>query len=304
MIYFFIIYSFIHLFIIHSFYSSVFYFYFKFHILLLNSYFLLFTSCSIFYFISITGASQIITVKFRPDRSRIHPYYEEIQILKSSKSTTLDDVLRIGMIGKVQEHQIFVHTLASTEKIIADNMNSNNIQNVNLKSLDKMGENSSISISKDTNSTNNPFNSILNNGMKKLVENSMIYSHTKLPGNPSILLEFPNPYDKNTDPASYTEIDAKTRKMTTSKINPSSSSVKSVDSLKSGGQTLGCGIGGEVGRVQFKRILIESLLALDKRIGSTAAGSFEVILSAAAKDSGIWSTGSVLLNANGKINNS
>ena len=205
------------------------------------------------------------------------------------------------MIGKVQENQIFVHTLTSTEKIFSNNMNSVNTENGNVKNLNKMGENSSISINKETNSTNNPFNSILDNGMKKLVENSMKYSHTALPENPSILLEFPNPYDKNTDPTSYTEIDAKTRKMTVSK-NTSSSSVKSVDSLKTGGQALGSGIGGEGGRVQFKRILVESLIALDKRNGSTAAGSFEIILSAAAKDSGIWSTGSVLLYGNGKIN--
>ena len=209
------------------------------------------------------------------------------------------------MIGKVQENQIFVHTLlTSTEKIFSNIMNSVTIENETLRTQEKNRENSSISINKETNFTNNPFNSILSNGMKKLVENSMKYSHTILPGNPSILLEFPNPYDKNTDPASYTEIDAKTRKMTVSK-NTSSSSIKSVDSLKNpvGGPTLGSGIGVEGGRVQFKRILIESLIALDKRNGSTAAGSFEVILSTAAKDSGIWSTGSVLLNGNGKINN-
>lgn len=207
------------------------------------------------------------------------------------------------MIGKVQENQIFVHTLlASTEKIFSNVLNSVNIEKESLMNLNKMGENGSISVSKEINFRNNPFNSILNNDMKKLVENSMIYSHTILPGNPSILLEFPNPYEKNTDPASYTEIDTKTRKMTISK-NASSSSIKSVDSLKTGGQTLGSGIGGEGGRFQFKRILVESLIALDKRSGSTAAGNFEVVLSTAAKDSGIWSTGSVLLNANGKINN-
>lgn len=250
-----------------------------------------------------TGASQIISVKFRPDRSRIHPYTEEIQILRSAKSIILDDILRIGMVGRVQENQIFVHTRTSTEKMFSDNANSGSTENENLMNLNKMVENSAICINKETDFTNNPFNSILNNGMKKLVENSMKYSHTILPGNPSILLEFPNPYDKNTDSTSYTDIDTKTRKMTISKNTSSSfSSIKSLDSSKTGGQTLGSGGGGEGGRVQFKRILVESLIALDRRNGSTAAGNFEVILSTAAKDSGIWSTGTILINGNGKIN--
>ena len=206
------------------------------------------------------------------------------------------------MIGIVQENQIFVRTLTTTENTFSEIFNSVHIEKENLMNLNRMGENSSISINKETNFTNNSISSILSNGMKKVVENSMKYSHTILPRNPSILLEFPNPYDKNTDPASYTETDTKTRKMTISKnTSSSSSSLKSADSSKTGGQTLGSGIGGEGGRVQFIRILVESLIALDKRNGSTAAGSFEVILSTAAKDSGIWSTGSVLLNGNGKI---
>ena len=260
----------------------------------------------------ITGASQIVTVKFRPDRSRVHPYIEEIQILKSSKSIILDDILRIGMIGKVQENQIFVHYLIPTESVFSNitkfnNYNNfkndiNNVKNKSMINMNKKNDNSLNINNEIINSINNPFSSIQNNGMKKLFEDSLKYSNTILPGNPSITLEFPNPHDKNTDPTSYTEIDTKTRKMTTSiPKNISSSSLKSSDSSKSGGQTLGSVIGGE-GRVQFKRILIESLIALDKRTGSTAAGSFEVILSTAARDSGIWSVGSAVFN--GKNNKS
>ena len=216
------------------------------------------------------------------------------------------------MIGKVQENQIFVHYLIPTESVFSNitkfnNYNNfkndiNNVKNKSMINMNKKNDNSLNINNEIINSINNPFSSIQNNGMKKLFEDSLKYSNTILPGNPSITLEFPNPHDKNTDPTSYTEIDTKTRKMTTSiPKNISSSSLKSSDSSKSGGQTLGSVIGGE-GRVQFKRILIESLIALDKRTGSTAAGSFEVILSTAARDSGIWSVGSAVFN--GKNNKS
>lgn len=232
----------------------------------------------------ITGASQIISVKFRPDRSKVHPYIEEIQILKSSKSIILDDILRIGIIGKVQENQIFIHSLTPSENIFSNITNNKN------------SEVSPIINNEIINSINNPLSSVQNNSIKKLIDDNLKRSNTMLPGNPSITLEFPNPYDKNTDPTSYTEIDTKTRKMTTSiSKNISSSSLKSSDSSKSGGQTLGSVVGGE-GRVQFKRILIESLTALDKRTGSTVAGSFEIILSTAARDSGIWSVGSAIFD--------
>ena len=115
------------------------------------------------------------------------------------------------MTGKVHENQIFVHSMtAAPENVFSNNTDfssiqnsSNDMKNKSLKNLNKKSENNSVIFNKEMNLTNNPFISVPNNGLKKLVEVSMKYSNTILPGNPSIYLKFPNPYDKNTDPASY-----------------------------------------------------------------------------------------------------
>lgn len=249
----------------------------------------------------VTGASQRIEVTFRPDKSRFLPYREEIQVQKSAKSC--DEILRIGFVGRVRDNQLYVtpaqpinepfarSLLLENNEIYTAGFNSNNSDNDNRSNMDNMIENSPNIIGQGIFYVDDALASTGNIEVKKAVIESLKYSNTIIPNNPSITLEYPNPFSDDVDPSTYTEIDTKIRKISLAKTT-NLSTTSNFDSTKSGGVPGGMGCEG---RVQHRRVLVNSICPVMPRPGCSGIGNFEVILSPAAKECGLWTVGSVLL---------
>ena len=256
--------------------------------------FFFFFSSSITLFLSISGMSQQISVTFRPDRAKYLPYREELQIQRTSN--VFEEVLRIGLIGRARESQLYVMPAKPRHELFAYNLMDNNGNHDN---YDNNNDNSStFNRQNNANNMNNMNNNFIGKGMiltndvmgtstnpeiKKSYSEFLKYTHTIPSPDPPIKLEYPNQFAEDALPNSYTEIEIKKRKISikNEKIDP-----KAVVST-------------ELGRFQVRRILISSILPKDNRAGSNLAGSFEVILSVAAKESGLWTVGSVSLTPAG-----
>lgn len=256
----------------------------------------------IFLLHTVSGASQRVEVTFRPDKSRFLPYREEIQVQKSAKS--FDEILRIGFVGRVRDNQLYVtpaqpiHEPFARSLVLENNEISisgfHSNDDDNRPNMENINENSPNIIGQGIFFVDDTLSSTTNNEMKKAIIESLKYSNTIIPNNPSITLEYPNPFSDDVDPSTYTEIDSKIRKISLAKTSNSNlnNTTTNFDSTKFGGLTGGT---GTEGRVQFRRVLVNSICPSVSRLGCGGMGNFEIILSAAAKDSGLWTVGAVLL---------
>ena len=276
------------------------------------------------------GGSQSIEVTFRPDRYRYLPYREELQIQRSSKS--YESTLKINLVGRSRNFQIFVmpekpyNELFATNLINRDensnnnNYNDNYVDNNDDNEFNNQNNNNNDNFNNNNNNFNDNFigkgmllvNDILlnstNNDVKNAHTESLKYSHTNISQIPPIKLEFPNPFGADVDPNSYTEIE------NLNKIRRNS--IKNSKDTGGGGVSGGAGVGmgggkdgsgnggGNTGgnlsindspRQQTRRILISSILPQDNRGTSTTPGNFEILLSSAAKECGLWTVNSVII---------
>lgn len=220
--------------------------------------------------------------------------------------------MRIGFVGRVRDNQLYVTPaqpinepfarslqLDNNETLISgfDSNNSDNNHDNNYKpNMENMIENSPNIIGQGIFFVDDALAATGNTEVKKAVFESLKYSNTIIPNNPSITLEYPNPFSDDVDPSSYTEIDTKIRKISLAKTT-NLSSTSNFDSTKSGGLPGGT---GTEGRVQFRRVLVHSICPVVPRAGCSGNGNFEIILSASAKESGLWTVGSVLLTGKNK----
>ena len=151
-----------------------------------------------------------------------------------------------------------------------------------------------------------------NNDVKNAHTESLKYSHTNISQIPPIKLEFPNPFGAEVDPNSYTEIENVNKIRRNSIKNSKDTGGSGVSVVVSGGAGVGVGggkdgsgnISGNIGgnmsindspRQQTRRILISSILPQDNRGTSTTPGNFEILLSSAAKECGLWTVNSVII---------
>jgi hypothetical protein len=211
-------------------------------------------------------------------------------------------------VGRVRDNQLYVtpahpidepfarSLLLGNNEIFSSGFNSNNSDNDNRPNMDNIIENSPNIIGQGIFFVDDALASTGNIDVKKAVFESLKCSNTIIPNNPSITLEYPNPFSDDVDPSSYTEIDTKIRKISLAKTT-NLSTTSNFDSTKSWGVPVGT---GTEGRVQFRRVLVHSICPVMPRTGCGGVGNFEIILSSAAKESGLWTIGSVLLT--GKIN--
>ena len=195
-------------------------------------------------------------------------------------------------------HETFANSLLldnTDDTEILDNLGLNSRDNrPNMKSKNEISSNF---IGQGLFLVDDVFSSSSITEMKKSSLQSQSFSNTQIITEPPLKLEFPNPFSDDVDPSSYTEMDSKLRKSSLLKQPPSSNanSTANSNSNNSGNTNNSENTKYNEGRIQIKRVLIHSLIPLDKRVGSSGVGSFEIVFSASARESGLWSVGAVLL---------
>ena len=230
------------------------------------------------------GESQQVEVTFRPDRFRYLPYREELQIRKTL--TSYESILRINLVGRSIGNQLYVMPSKPSHELFAYHLNdNNNNDNNNSKNDNFIGQGMLLFDDVIAFSTNEE--------IKKFHSESLKYSQTILPKFPSIKLEYPNPFSDDADPSLFTEIDRKILRQNSIKMSSGDNNNKAIQNLNLKNEK------NELSRQQSQRVLISSISTLDNRGASSAPGSFEIILSSAAKESGLWTVNSVIVSSTG-----
>ena len=242
------------------------------------------------------GESQQVEVTFRPDRFRYLPYREELQIRKTL--TSYESILRINLVGRSIGNQLYVMPSKPSHELFAYHLNDNNHNN-NVNNDNSNDNNNNINNKNDNFIGQGMllFDDVIafstNEEIKKFHSESLKYSQTILPKYPSIKLEYPNPFSDDADPSLFTEIDRKILRQNSIKMSSGDNSNKAIQNLNLKNEK------NELSRQQSQRVLISSISTLDNRGASSAPGSFEIILSSAAKESGLWTVNSVIVSSTG-----
>ena len=218
------------------------------------------------------------------------------------------------MVGRVRENQLYVTTAIPMHESYANNLlldNTDDLENFDSNSRDnkpnmnKTNEISSNFIGQGLFIVDDVFSSTSINELKNTSLQSQLFSNTQMIPEPPIKLEFPNPFSDDVDPTSYTEMDSKIRKSSVLKppptTNTNTSNSGNTNTNNSGNTNNSENAKYGEGRIQYKRVLVHSIIPLDRRVGSSGVGSFEVVLSASAKECGLWTVGAVLLTGMRKI---
>ena len=236
------------------------------------------------------GESQQVEVTFRPDRFRYLPYREELQIRKTL--TSYESILRINLVGRSIGNQLYVMPSKPSHELFAYHLNDNNNDNNNNNNNNSKNDNF---IGQGMLLFDDVIASSTNEEIKKIHYESLKYSQTILPKFPSIKLEYPNPFSDDADPSLFTEIDRKILRQNSIKMS-SGDNNKTIQNLNLKNEK---NEKNELSRQQSQRVLISSISTLDNRGASSAPGSFEIILSSAAKESGLWTVNSVIVSSTG-----
>ena len=192
-------------------------------------------------------------------------------------------------------NQLFVIPAKPNNELFAYHLNNkNNNNNNNDDNNDDNDENNNINNKNDNFIGQGMllFNDVIatstNDEMKKIHNESLKYAHIVLPEGPPIKLEYPNPFSDDADPSLFTEIDRKIVRRSSIKPVGGDNNSKVIQIPKN-----------ELSRQQSQRVLISSISTRDNRGATSAPGSFEIILSTAAKESGLWTVNSVIVSSTG-----
>ena len=185
-------------------------------------------------------------------------------------------------------HELFAYHLN-------DNNNNNNVNNDNSNDNNNDSRNDNF-IGQGMLLFDDVIASSTNEEIKKIHYESLKYSQTILPKFPSIKLEYPNPFSDDADPSLFTEIDRKILRQNSIKMSSGDNNNKAIQNLNLKNEK---NEKNELSRQQSQRVLISSISTLDNRGASSAPGSFEIILSSAAKESGLWTVNSVIVSSTG-----
>ena len=198
-------------------------------------------------------------------------------------------------------NQLFVMPAKPNNELFAHHLNNNNNNN-NDENDENVDENNNINNKNDNFIGQGMllFDDVIatssNEEMKKIHNESLKYAHIILPEAPSIKLEYPNPFSDDADPSLFTEIDRKVVRRTS--IKPSVGDNNNNNNNNNNNKAIQISK-NELSRQQSQRVLISSISTRDNRGATSAPGSFEIILSTAAKESGLWTVNSVIVSSTG-----
>lgn len=200
------------------------------------------------------GASQEIEVTFRPDRGRFSPFREDVDVMIGET----DEILRVGIFGRAWGRQLFVTAGDPRDEAFVQKRNINGGSSVEDTVVTTYYGPSSVAVK----------------------EAALKARLVKFPEAPELLLEFPDPFNANADPALFVEGSSNVVDAAPAKGAKGAPAATGVASVPPGF------------RRQTKQLQLSSIRVTDGRVGAAGTGTFEIVLSAAAKESGIWSLSS------------
>lgn len=197
------------------------------------------------------GGAQEIEVTFRPDRGRFLPFREDVDVMIGET----DEILRVGIFGRSWARQMLVCVADPRDDAVAQKRNAGGPASV-----------------EDTLLVSTAGTEV----GKEIRASTMAARRNaggQFPETPELLLEFPDPFNANADASLYEETDPNA-----APLDPKAKPAKGAPAAPAGPPP--------GSRRQTKQLQISAARILDGRTGG--AGSFEVVLSDAAKESGIW----------------
>ena len=226
-----------------------------------------------------TNQSEEIEVIFRPDHYRVFPYREDFQVIVGET----DEILHVGVIGRTFLRQYNLLPTAVLDELMYYHNYNNNLNNTSLMNeCNQILEKNFLRATLFNLAIEEKLQFYYQENIRKLVKESkeqFQLAEVKL-SFPYLIVKFPNPYDVNVLPDSFVIVD-----------NPQGLAAGAGGGKGGGkGGAVPAAVPGVTYRKQVKKLKIVSAKSGNNvKEVANLPGAYEVILSQAAKDCGIFS---------------